>query len=159
MRNAFIKILITLFLIIPLEGNAKNTIHKNQNIHSVYNKTAKKLATNNKTKKSTTKRTKAVNSGIDGMASWYGPKFHGHKTSTGEIYNQNSLTAAHKSIPPNSMVKVTNVKNKKSVVVRINDFGPHVRGRIIDLSKQAAKTIGINGIGIVHLDVITRSKS
>ena len=72
-----------------------------------------------------------------GLASWYGPNFHGKRTASGAIFNQNALTAAHKSLPFGSKVKVTNLSNKKSVVVTINDRGPFKAGRIIDLSKKA----------------------
>ena len=83
----------------------------------------------------------------DGIASWYGPNFHGGKTSNGETYNMYALTAAHKTLPMNTMVRVTNKRNGKSVVVRINDRGPFVSGRIIDLSYAAGKRIGIDKTG------------
>jgi rare lipoprotein A (peptidoglycan hydrolase) len=89
-----------------------------------------------------------------GTASWYGPKFHGHKTSSGERYNQHGLTAAHRSIPLNSKVKVTNLHNNKSVVVRINDRGPWVKNRIVDLSKGAALALNMDGLAQVKLTVI-----
>lgn len=76
-----------------------------------------------------------------GEASWYGNKFHGHKTANGEIYNMYGMTAAHKSIPIPSYVRVTNLKNNRSVVVRVNDRGPFHGGRIIDLSYTAAKKL------------------
>ena len=82
-----------------------------------------------------------------GIASWYGPNFHGKHTSNGEIYNMYAFTAAHKTLPMNTIVKVTNLNNGKSVVVRINDRGPFVRGRIIDLSYIAAKKIGLDKTG------------
>lgn len=76
-----------------------------------------------------------------GIASWYGPNFHAKKTSNGETYNMYDMTAAHKELPMNTMVKVYNVENGKSVIVRINDRGPFVDGRIIDLSNTAAHKI------------------
>lgn len=79
-----------------------------------------------------------------GMASWYGPGFHGKRTASGAIYNMYAMTAAHKSLPFGSKVKVTNLKNNKSVVVKINDRGPFKPGRIIDLSKKANQSIGCN---------------
>ena len=82
-----------------------------------------------------------------GIASWYGPNFHGKLTSSGEIYNMYSMTAAHKTLPLGAIVKVTNLNNGKSVVVRINDRGPFVKGRIIDLSYAAGKKIGIDKTG------------
>ena len=78
-----------------------------------------------------------------GKASWYGPGFHGRSTASGERFNQKSLTAAHKSLPFGTRLKVTNKRNGKSVVVRINDRGPYVRGRLLDLSKGAAMQIGM----------------
>ncbi|AZV46899.1 septal ring lytic transglycosylase RlpA family lipoprotein [Nautilia sp. PV-1] len=82
-----------------------------------------------------------------GIASWYGPNFHGKYTSNGEIYNMYAFTAAHKTLPMDTMVKVTNLNNGKSVIVRINDRGPFVKGRIIDLSYVAAKQIGVDRTG------------
>ena len=74
-----------------------------------------------------------------GIASWYGKKFHGRKTSSGETYNMYAMTAAHKTLPLGTHLKVVNLNNDEEVVVRINDRGPFVRGRIIDLSYAAAK--------------------
>jgi rare lipoprotein A len=82
-----------------------------------------------------------------GLASWYGRKFHGQKTSSGEVYDMFAMTAAHKTMPIPSFARVTNVKNGKSVVVRINDRGPFHSDRIIDLSYAAAARIGIVGAG------------
>lgn len=78
---------------------------------------------------------------FDGIASWYGPDFHAKKTSNGEIYNMYAMTAAHKTLPMNTVVKVDNLENGKSTIVRINDRGPFVAGRIIDLSNKAAHEI------------------
>ncbi len=91
-----------------------------------------------------------------GIASWYGPNFHGKKTSNGEIYNMYAFTAAHKTLPMNTIVKVTNLRNHKSVIVRINDRGPFVADRIIDLSYAAGKKIGLNvsGTAPVKLEVV-----
>ncbi|WP_201354168.1 septal ring lytic transglycosylase RlpA family protein [Hydrogenimonas urashimensis] len=83
----------------------------------------------------------------EGVASWYGPNFHGGKTSNGETYNMYEMTAAHKTLPMNTMVRVINRRNGRSVVVRINDRGPFVKGRIIDLSYAAAKKLGIDRTG------------
>lgn len=82
-----------------------------------------------------------------GSASWYGPGFHGRSTANGERFNQAAMTAAHRSLPFGSKVKVTNQKNGKSVVVRINDRGPFSKGRVLDLSKAAARTLGFVGAG------------
>ncbi len=91
-----------------------------------------------------------------GIASWYGPGFHGRKTASGERFNQNALTAAHRSLPFGTKVKVTNLRNGRSVVVKINDRGPHVRGRIIDLSAGAAKVIGVSGLAPISLQILGR---
>ena len=79
-----------------------------------------------------------------GQASWYGPGFHGQKTSNREIYNMYDMTAAHKALPFGTYVMVTNLNNDKSITVRINDRGPFVKGRIIDLSYAAAKMLDID---------------
>lgn len=79
-----------------------------------------------------------------GLASWYGPGFHGNRTASGAIYNMYALTAAHKSLPFGSKVKVTNLANQKSVIVKINDRGPFKAGRVIDLSKKANQVLDCN---------------
>jgi len=88
-----------------------------------------------------------------GIASWYGPNFHSKKTSNGEIYNMYAQTAAHKTLPMNTMVKVKNLVNGKSVTVRINDRGPFVAGRIIDLSNRAAHAIDMVKKGTVKVEL------
>src|SRR3954464_4206673 len=80
-----------------------------------------------------------------GVASWSGPGFHGKKTANGERFNTHDLTAAHKTLPFGTQVRVTNEQTGKSVVVRINDRGPYAHGRVIDLSKAAAEAVGIAG--------------
>ena len=98
-----------------------------------------------------------VGTTMRGISSWYGPNFHGRYTSNGEIYNMYDYTAAHKTLPMNTIVKVTNLNNNKSVIVRINDRGPFVKGRIIDLSYAAAKKIGLDvtGTAPVEIEVIS----
>jgi rare lipoprotein A len=93
-----------------------------------------------------------------GTASWYGDYFDGKQTASGEPYNMYDLTAAHPSLPLGTWVKVTNLRNRKVVLVRINDRGPVVPGRIIDLSYSAAKVLHFNDQGIqkVRLDVVHR---
>ncbi len=88
-----------------------------------------------------------------GIASYYGPGFHGKKTANGERFNMYELTAAHKTLPFNTRVRVTNLNNKKSVIVRINDRGPYKKGRIIDLSKGAAKKIDLLQTGTAKVKV------
>jgi len=90
---------------------------------------------------------------LTGVASWYGPGFHGRTTANGEKYNMHQLTAAHKSLKFGTKVRVTNKKNGKSVIVRINDRGPYVGSRIIDLSKSAAEVIGMIGPGTASVTV------
>ena len=91
--------------------------------------------------------------GQSGVASWYGPGFHGNATSSGEIYDQNDLTAAHPSLPLGTRVRVTSFDSGRSVDVRVNDRGPFVGGRIIDLSYAAADTIGMIGPGTAAVSV------
>lgn len=86
-------------------------------------------------------------------ASWYGPGFHGRKTANGEIYDQMSFTAAHKSLKFGTLLKVTNPKNGKSVVIRINDRGPYIHGRDLDLSKAAALELGLMRKGVARMKV------
>jgi rare lipoprotein A len=94
---------------------------------------------------------KAVQPGYTqkGIASWYGPGFHGKKTSSGEVYDMRQLTAAHSTLPLHTLVKVTNLENHREVVVRINDRGPFVGDRVLDLSLGAATKIGMVKDGIV----------
>ncbi len=86
-------------------------------------------------------------------ASWYGPNFHGRLTANGEIYNQMAFTAAHKEMKFGTLLKITNPKNGKSVIVRINDRGPYIKGRELDLSKGAAIALGIIKKGVSSLKV------
>ncbi len=89
-----------------------------------------------------------------GIASWYGPGFHGKLTANGERYNMYAMTAAHKHLPFGSVVRVRQHASRRSVVVRINDRGPFVEGRVIDLSRSAAQALGVDGIASVSLDVV-----
>jgi rare lipoprotein A len=89
---------------------------------------------------------------MSGIASWYGGYWHGRKTANGERYDQNSLTAAHRTLPFNTLVKVTNQRNGRSVVVRINNRGPHIRGRVLDLSVAAAKQIVSHSGGLAPVE-------
>jgi len=90
---------------------------------------------------------------MNGVASWYGPNFHGKYTSNGEIYNMHAKTAAHKTWPMDTMVKVTNLENGKRTTVRINDRGPFVSGRIIDCSYTAGRDIGLDRMGIAKVSI------
>lgn len=91
----------------------------------------------------------------EGIASWYGPDFHGKRTSNGEVYDMHGLTAAHKTLPMNVYVRVTNRSNGRQVDVRVNDRGPFVGGRIIDLSYTAARELGVVGPGTAPVRVET----
>lgn len=88
------------------------------------------------------------------VASWYGPGFHGRKTASGERFDQNAMTAAHKQLAFGRRVQVTNLATGRSVVVRINDRGPYAHGRSIDLSRAAARAVGCSGVCRVHLAVV-----
>jgi 3D (Asp-Asp-Asp) domain-containing protein len=91
---------------------------------------------------------------LDGMASWYGHKFHGRRTASGTTFDMNELTAAHKTLPFGSEVMVTNIHNGLSVLVKINDRGPFIKGRIIDLSRAAAQVINLTGTAPVLVEVL-----
>ena len=88
-----------------------------------------------------------------GIASWYGPGFHGKYTANGELYDQNAMTAAHRTLPMPSLVQVTNLENGRSVRVRVNDRGPFAHGRIIDMSKRAAELLGFTNQGTAKVRV------
>jgi len=94
-----------------------------------------------------------------GRASWYGPTFHGRLTATGETYNQHELTAAHPSLPFDTYLKVRNLKNGNSVIVRINDRGPYVHDRALDLSREAARCINSEKVGIVPFEAVIMQPS
>ncbi len=87
------------------------------------------------------------------LASWYGSKFHGKQTANGEVYNQMAFTAASKSLRFGTLLKVTNPKNDRSVIVRVNDRGPYVHGRQLDLSKAAALSLGMAKRGVIRVKV------
>lgn len=93
----------------------------------------------------------AAEPGWTWRASWYGPKFHGRTTANGETYDQWGMTAAHKTLPFGTMLRVTNVSNGRSVVVRINDRGPFIPGRDLDLSRAAAEQLGFAGVATVRV--------
>jgi len=88
-----------------------------------------------------------------GMASWYGRQFHGQKTSSGEVYDMYAMTAAHPRLPIPSYARVTNLSNRKSVVVRVNDRGPRRKDRILDVSYRAAKRLGFSGAGLARVRI------
>ncbi|AUT72767.1 septal ring lytic transglycosylase RlpA family protein [Paraburkholderia hospita] len=88
-----------------------------------------------------------------GLASWYGRGFHGHRTANGEHYDMYAMTAAHRTLPLGSYVRVTSLASSKSVVVRINDRGPYARGRVIDLSYLAASALGMHRAGVTKVSI------
>jgi rare lipoprotein A (peptidoglycan hydrolase) len=92
-----------------------------------------------------------------GLASWYGARHHGKRTASGEIFDQNKFTAAHRTLPWGSIVRVTNLDNGKSVEVRINDRGPFKKGRIVDLSRAAARALGMlrSGLSPVQMELLS----
>ena len=96
-----------------------------------------------------------------GLASWYGPHFNRKLTAEGERFDMNALTAAHRTLPLDSLVRVTNLENGRSVVVRINDRGPYARGRIIDLSARAARDLGMkeDGLARVRLELVNKGQA
>ena len=107
---------------------------------------------------STSSSTQIARTVISGRASWYGPGFDGRRTANGEIYNSNGLTAAHRTLAFGTRVRVTNMNNGRSVVVRINDRGPFTKGRIIDVSAGAARRLNMisSGVAPVKLEILGR---
>lgn len=97
----------------------------------------------------------------NGAASYYADKFNGRRTASGERYDANALTAAHRTLPLGTKIRVTNQRNGESVVVEVNDRGPHVRGRLLDLSKRAAQELHMIGSGVarVELEVVSERES
>lgn len=89
----------------------------------------------------------------DGVASWYGPNFHGKKTANGETFKMDELTAAHRTLPFNTRVRIDNTDNGRSVIVRINDRGPYVGNRVIDLSREAASKLGMIQTGTANVQI------
>jgi rare lipoprotein A len=98
---------------------------------------------------------------MDGVASWYGPDFHGKKTANGEIYDQNDYTVAHKILPIHTRIRITNLENGQKIFARVNDRGPYKKKRIVDVSKKIAKELGFleQGTARVRLDVVSYPKN
>jgi rare lipoprotein A len=91
---------------------------------------------------------------IVGFASWYGPGHEGHPTASGEIFHMSKLTAAHRTMPFGTRLRVTNVENGRSVMVRVNDRGPWGNDRVLDVSLAAAKTLGMTGSGVARVEIV-----
>lgn len=134
-------------------NNAKNVNNESVLVDEFIPKTVKENIVNTST-------VKYINRGTM-KASWYGPKFHGKLTANGEIYDQMALTAAHKSLSFGTLLKVTNPRNGRSVIVRINDRGPYIQGRDLDLSKGAAIDLGMlrKGVGMVKIEQVALGES
>jgi rare lipoprotein A len=132
------------------------TSHQTNLSKILYNKNLSKI--NSSLSWSTEQPLQIAQEAYQGKASWYGPQFHGRMTANGEIFDSNELTAAHPNLPFGTKVKVTNVINGRSVIVRINDRGPFVKGRIIDVSAGAARLLNMinTGVASVQLEILNR---
>lgn len=104
-------------------------------------------------------RQRGVQYDIIGTASWYGGKFHGRRTANGEVYNMNQLTAAHPTLPFDTWVDITNLRNGRTITLRINDRGPFIKGRVIDVSRHAAKRLGFINDGVTRVGIRIRKPS
>ncbi|MEM1058384.1 MAG: septal ring lytic transglycosylase RlpA family protein [Verrucomicrobiota bacterium] len=143
----------------PLEATTRNPV--DSNISSKAGRPSGEESKSSSAQKSrppsrtqrTTASSRPSGRSYTGKASFYGGKWHGRKTANGEIYNQNSMTAAHKTLPFNTRVRVTNLNNDRSVVLRINNRGPYIAGRIIDVSVAAARQLQMVNAGVVPVRV------
>lgn len=140
--------------LILLLSNCSSSVRYTRSSSGSSRPSATSKTTSNKGKKAVEYKGKKHQ--IRGVASYYGPGFQGNKTANGERFNMHDMTAAHKTLPFNTKVKVYNLTNGKTVIVRINDRGPFKKGRIIDLSKGAAKKIGMlqSGTANVKLEIL-----
>ena len=144
-----------------LPAPAADSFSKAQNLRD---RNAEAVLPNEKTVTSLSKPTELhadtqVASFQQGSASWYGDKFHNRLTANGERYNMNAMTAAHKTLPFGTLVRVESPSTGKSVVVRINDRGPYAKGRIIDLSRAAATQLGVKDMGVYRVKLSRADKS
>ena len=152
-RNTFLHhalfIALTAFAVgmLPTAANAADTVIRAEKLHSSANLSYKVAG------KRYTPLTKVSSFSQTGKASWYGSQFHGRKTSSGERYNMNALSAAHKTLPIPSYARVTNMQNGKSVIVRVNDRGPFHGNRVIDVSRAAAQQLGFINQGTANVKV------
>lgn len=148
--------ILSSILLITLSGCIPNVHAKKSDPNQVVNKTHYKVGKPYKINNRQYSPKKHINYTEVGIASWYGSKsdkFHNKTTANGDIYNKRSLTAAHKTLPMPCMVRVTNLSNNRSIMVMINDRGPFVPGRIIDLSERAAEILGMKTRGIAKVKV------
>lgn len=152
-RNTFLHhalfIALTAFAVgmLPAAANAADTVIRAEKLHSSANLSYKVAG------KRYTPLTKVSSFSQTGKASWYGNQFHGRKTASGERYDMNALTAAHRTLPIPSYARVTNTKNGKSVIVRVNDRGPFHGSRVMDVSKAAAQKLGFISQGTTHIKI------
>ena len=138
-------LLLAIIILLKLTSGSNEQL-KNNNLLAIDNTSSSSISLKNKVKIDITE--------LGTMnASWYGPRFHGRLTANGEIYDQMAYTAAHKSLPFGTLLRLTNEKNNKSVIVRINDRGPYIPGRQIDLSKMVAMELGTYNKGVVKLKI------
>lgn len=95
-----------------------------------------------------------------GIASWYGEQFHGNTTANGEVFDMNGLTSAHRELPLGTRIRVTNLRNNRSLILRVNDRGPFITGRTLDVSMEAAKRLGFlgSGLALVQVEVVSYPK-
>ncbi len=146
------KSLTKILLLVALIGLVGFTIATNERNNSIEPVLTEEFVPVKEVKVTNTSVVEYKNLGIM-RASWYGPRFHGRRTANGEIYDQMAYTAAHKSMRFGTLLRVTNLRTKKSVIVRINDRGPYIPGRQLDLSKAAAEELGVIGSGVAKLKV------
>ena len=138
------------------KSNKRPRLRQKVSVISTPNPSSAHLSNNNSTAEKLIiplREQKTIANSFSGRASWYGPGFHGRPTANGEIFNQNALTAAHPSLSFGTKVKVTNLNNGRSVVVRINDRGPYSGGRVIDLSAAAARSLNMIRSGVARVKV------
>jgi len=121
-----------------------------------YHSSNDNIKNTNKSSSFKKQKTKKYKTSYKGVSSWYGPDFHGKLTANGEVYDQYGVTAAHKELPLNTVVRVTNLDNSKSIILRINDRGPYAKNRILDCSYGAAKKLDFlnQGTANVKIEVI-----
>ena len=132
-------------------SNPNRTSSKNKVTKST-NNTSKSSANDNR-RYSSNSNSKIRNDVIIGIASWYGPNFHGKLTANGEVFDQYGVTAAHKTLPLGTVVRVTNLDNDKSIILRINDRGPYVGDRVLDCSYGAAKKLDFMKTGTANVEI------
>ncbi len=157
MMNNFIYSLSVLVIIFSCVASPRYSSKSNKkSIKGNIEKTTKSnssSASNNNRRYSSNSNSKIRNDVIVGISSWYGPNFHGKLTANGEVFDQYGVTAAHKTLPLGTVVRVTNLDNEKSIILRINDRGPYVGDRVLDCSYGAAKKLGFMKKGTANVEI------